>query len=111
MKREAQKEVSTDVILKNQVVISDILKLNTEYSSETGKKRKYFIETYGCQMNEHDSEKLSSMLAQMGFEGVAMREGADLIIFNTCCVRENAELKVFGNLGHLKSMKRKILTL
>jgi tRNA-2-methylthio-N6-dimethylallyladenosine synthase len=107
MKREAQKEVSTDVILKNQVVISDILKLNTEYSSETGKKRKYFIETYGCQMNEHDSEKLSSMLAQMGFEGVAMREGADLIIFNTCCVRENAELKVFGNLGHLKSMKRK----
>lgn len=107
MKREEQKEVSTDIILKNQLMISDILKQNTEFEAEHGRKKKYFIETYGCQMNEHDSEKLSSMLTQMGYEGCAMREGADLIIFNTCCVRENAELKVFGNLGHLKSFKKK----
>lgn len=107
MKRELQKEVSTDIILKNQMMIADMLKQNTEFETEHGRKRKYFIETYGCQMNEHDSEKLASMLSQMGYVGTAMREGADLVIFNTCCVRENAELKVFGNLGHLKALKKR----
>lgn len=107
MKREAQKEVATDIILKNQILIGDLLKENTEFEAEHGRKRRYFIETYGCQMNEHDSEKLSAMLLQMGFEVGMLRDEADLIIFNTCCVRENAELKVFGNLGHMKSLKRK----
>jgi len=107
MKREEQREVSTDIILKNQLMMMDILKQNTEYEEENGRKKKYFIETYGCQMNEHDSEKLSAMLMQMGYEVSPFRDDADLIIFNTCCVRENAELKVFGNLGHLKSLKKK----
>ena len=107
MKREEQKEISTDIILKNQLMMNDMLKINTEYELENGVKKKYFIETYGCQMNEHDSEKLSAMLMQMGFETSPFRDDADLIIFNTCCVRENAELKVYGNLGHLKSLKKK----
>ncbi len=107
MKREEQKEISTDIILKNQLMMNDILKINTEFEHESNRKKKYFIETYGCQMNEHDSEKLSAMLMQMGFELSPFRDDADLIIFNTCCVRENAELKVYGNLGHLKALKKK----
>jgi len=68
--------------------------------------KKYMIETWGCQMNEHDSEKLAGMLANMGYMECDYKEDADLIVFNTCCVRENAELKVYGNLGQLKVLKR-----
>ncbi|WP_251859553.1 tRNA (N6-isopentenyl adenosine(37)-C2)-methylthiotransferase MiaB [Clostridium sp. Marseille-Q2269] len=67
----------------------------------------FFIETWGCQMNEEDSEKLSGMLKKEGYIRTEEREKADLIIFNTCCVRENAELKVYGNLGILKGLKAK----
>lgn len=67
----------------------------------------FFISTYGCQMNEEDSEKLSGMLKREGYIRTEEREEADVIIFNTCCVRENAELKVYGNLGILKGLKAK----
>lgn len=66
---------------------------------------KYYIETWGCQMNEEDSEKLSGMLKNIGYSRTDNKEEASIIIFNTCCVRENAELKVFGNLGALKKRK------
>ncbi|PKK39255.1 tRNA-i(6)A37 methylthiotransferase [Clostridiaceae bacterium JG1575] len=65
----------------------------------------YYIETWGCQMNEEDSEKLAGMLEQMGYRPVGHPQKAQCIIFNTCCVRENAELKVYGNLGRLKKLK------
>lgn len=68
---------------------------------------KYYIETWGCQMNEEDSEKISGMLRIKNYEAVSSREEADLVVFNTCCVRENAELKVFGHLGILKKLKEK----
>ena len=63
---------------------------------------RYIIETWGCQMNEEDSEKISGMLKSLGYSPTEQRENADIIIFNTCCVRENAEQKVYGNLGMLK---------
>lgn len=69
-------------------------------------KKKYMILTYGCQMNEEDSEKLSGMLINMGYVRTNVKEEADVIIFNTCCVRENAELKVYGNVGALKNLKK-----
>ncbi|KPU44849.1 tRNA-2-methylthio-N(6)-dimethylallyladenosine synthase [Oxobacter pfennigii] len=69
--------------------------------------KKYFIETWGCQMNEEDSEKLSGMLKAMGYEVTDNKKEADIIVFNTCCVRENAELKVYGNIGALKQLKKK----
>lgn len=100
-------ETPTEIILKNQIVINDIRQKNEEKFAETGKKPLMLIQTYGCQMNEHDSEKLIGMLEKMGYDQTFIKEDADLIIFNTCCVRENAELKVFGNLGHLKGLKRK----
>ena len=71
------------------------------------KDLKYYIETWGCQMNEEDSEKLSGMLKRQGYTRTEVREDASIIIFNTCCVRENAENKVFGNLGMLKKQKEK----
>lgn len=69
--------------------------------------KKYMIVTYGCQMNEHDSEKMSWLLENMGYEPTENKEDADIIIYNTCIVRENAELKVYGQLGALKELKIK----
>ncbi len=68
---------------------------------------KAFVRTYGCQQNVADSEKLKGMLEQMGCELTEEKEEADIIIFNTCAVREHAEDRVFGNVGALKSLKRK----
>ncbi len=68
---------------------------------------KAFVETYGCQQSSSDSEKLKGMLADMGYEMCIFAEGADLVLYNTCAVRENAELRVFGNLGALKHSKRR----
>ena len=70
-----------------------------------GKTLKYTILTMGCQLNENDSEKLCGMLEQMGYERTENQKEADLALFNTCCVRENAEDKLFGKLGELKRLK------
>lgn len=69
--------------------------------------KKYLIQTYGCQMNDHDSEKIAWILDGMGYEVTENREEADFIIFNTCAVRKSAEEKVFGQLGELKDLKRR----
>lgn len=66
----------------------------------------YHIETYGCQMNVHDSEKLAGMLEKRGYVPAASLLSADVIVFNTCCVREHAEDKVFGNVGALRTLKQ-----
>lgn len=70
-----------------------------------GKIKKYNLSTFGCQMNENDSERLAGMLAEMGYVESQNTGDSDLIIYNTCCVRENAELKVYGHLGSLKKLK------
>src|SRR5690625_5981466 len=70
-----------------------------------GKGKKYLIQTYGCQMNEHDTEVMAGILTNMGYEGTTDTEEADIILLNTCAIRENAENKVFGELGHLKPLK------
>ncbi len=69
------------------------------------KKPKYTILTMGCQLNENDSEKLCGMLDEMGYIKTENQQEADLALFNTCCVRENAEDKLFGKLGELKRLK------
>lgn len=66
-----------------------------------------FVETYGCQQNSSDSEKIKGMLYDMGYDFCDKASEADFILYNTCAVRENAELRVFGNLGALKNIKRK----
>ncbi|MBP1155923.1 MULTISPECIES: tRNA (N6-isopentenyl adenosine(37)-C2)-methylthiotransferase MiaB [unclassified Paenibacillus] len=72
---------------------------------ELGKDKYYLIQTYGCQMNEHDTETIKGLLEQMGYQTTEDRRQADIILLNTCAVRENAEDKVFGELGHLKHLK------
>ena len=66
----------------------------------------YFIYTYGCQMNVHESEKLAGILQSRGFLPCEQVEDADVIVLNTCCVRETAETKVYGHLGRIKSKKK-----
>ena len=72
-----------------------------------GKNLKYFILTMGCQLNENDSEKICGMIEKMGYNKTNTLEEADLVVFNTCCVRENAEDKLFGKLGEVKKIKEK----
>lgn len=71
------------------------------------KPESFFVVTYGCQMNAHDSEKLAGMLKEMGIREAADREEADFVIFNTCCVRENAERRALGNVTWLKEVRKK----
>lgn len=66
----------------------------------------YYIVTYGCQMNAHDSEKLAGMLEEMGMEPAAERTQADIVLHNTCCIRDNAERKALGNVTWLKEIKK-----
>lgn len=69
--------------------------------------KKYKISTFGCQMNEHDSEKISWILESMGYTPTENTEESDFIVYNTCVVRKSAEEKVYGQLGHLKDLKRR----
>ena len=68
---------------------------------------KYFINTMGCKLNENDSEKIAGMLIEMGYEETTSPLDANIVVFNTCCIRENAEEKLFGKLGELKNIKAK----
>ena len=67
--------------------------------------RRFYVRTFGCQMNEHDSERIAGLLAADGMEATDDLEAADVVVLNTCCIRENADNKLYGHLGHLKSLK------
>ena len=77
-----------------------------EFSALTRRPETYYIVTYGCQMNAHDSEKLAGMLDDMGMRPAAAREEADFVLHNTCCIRDNAERKALGNVTWLKEIKK-----
>ena len=67
--------------------------------------RRYAVRTYGCQMNEHDSERIAGLLEMDGLEQTESFDDADVIVLNTCCIRENADNKLYGQLGNLKKLK------
>jgi len=67
--------------------------------------RRYVVRTFGCQMNEHDSERISGLLLADGLVPADGEDDADVVVLNTCCIRENADNKLYGNLGHLKTWK------
>ncbi len=67
--------------------------------------RRFHVRTFGCQMNEHDSERLAGLLTAEGMEATDDVETADVVVLNTCCIRENADNKLYGHLGHLKALK------
>lgn len=71
------------------------------------KYKKYCVVTYGCQMNLHESEKISGILSGMGMSAVDEPENADVVVFNTCCIRDTAERRALGNIGKMKELKKK----
>jgi len=77
-----------------------------EKEKKTGKKFRYYVETLGCQMNAKDSEKLCGILEEIGYEESEGENDADFVLYNTCTVRENANLKIYGRLGHLNNLKK-----
>jgi len=99
------KKVSAEEIAEQYKYIEVIKQHNQDLIAKAGKPVKYNIETFGCAMNENESERLCGILSEMGYSECSTRSDSDLIIFNTCCVRENAELKVYGHLGALKKLK------
>ncbi len=97
--KEAKIRTKKESIVKaNEYIINNELK-------SLGKDKLYFLKTYGCQMNEHDSENIKAILEDMGFSETKDMEDADLILLNTCAIRENAHNKVFGYLGRAKNLK------
>ncbi|MEG0843574.1 MAG: tRNA (N6-isopentenyl adenosine(37)-C2)-methylthiotransferase MiaB [Romboutsia sp.] len=107
MGKRKQVHVPIEKIQEQDRFIEAVSEQNSRYFAIHQSKPRYLIQTFGCQMNKHDSEKLCAMLDDMGYEKGLTAGECDLIIYNTCAVRENAELKVYGNLGQLKSQKRK----
>lgn len=99
--KEAKIRTNKDTVTKaNEYILKDNLK-------KIGLNKKYFIKTYGCQMNEHDSENIKAILEDMSFKETLDMEDADLILLNTCAIRENAHNKVFGYLGRAKNLKER----
>jgi tRNA-2-methylthio-N6-dimethylallyladenosine synthase len=77
----------------------------TQPESAPDAPRRFYVRTYGCQMNEHDSERIAGLLAAEGMEATEELEAADVVVLNTCCIRENADNKLYGHLGRLKALK------
>lgn len=98
--------ISEDIIQSQYDYIEKIREYVQLHSLKRNKPYKYLIRTFGCQMNENDSEKMSGVLADCGMIETEDQFDADVIIFNTCCVRENAEKKVYGHLGELTHVKK-----
>ncbi len=88
-----------------KVTVFDKFEIEEELK-QLGQNKTYYIRTYGCQMNEHDTEKIKAILEEMSFLETGKMEQADLIILNTCAVRENAHNKVFGMIGRIKHLKK-----
>ncbi|MDE7282737.1 MAG: tRNA (N6-isopentenyl adenosine(37)-C2)-methylthiotransferase MiaB [Lachnospiraceae bacterium] len=82
-------------------------KFTIELAKKLNHQPTFFVQTFGCQMNARDSEKLAGILCQVGYEEAEEEEKADFIIYNTCTVRDNANQRVYGRLGYLGSMKKK----
>jgi tRNA-2-methylthio-N6-dimethylallyladenosine synthase len=99
-------ETTEDETQKQYIYIEKVKDINAEKAAQEGRQSTYDIRIFGCQMNEHDAEKLAGMLEEMGYAKVHPGEQADVIVFETCCVRENAEEKVYGHLGNLKPYSR-----
>jgi tRNA-2-methylthio-N6-dimethylallyladenosine synthase len=90
---------------KESVTYHNDFKIDEKFRG-MGNNKKFYIRTYGCQMNEHDTEVMAGIFMALGYEATDSTDDADVILLNTCAIRENAENKVFGELGHLKHLKR-----
>jgi len=105
--RKAPEKVNNAEMERQKQIALRIRENNDIEKLKTGKQKRMHVITFGCQQNNSDSEKIMGMLAEMGYARTDIKEQADVIIINTCCVRENAELKLYGNIGALKKLKEK----
>ncbi|MDO5521158.1 MAG: tRNA (N6-isopentenyl adenosine(37)-C2)-methylthiotransferase MiaB [bacterium] len=105
MSRTEYKESASEAARQLQFM-EDLKERFNQVSSELGRPLTACIRTFGCQMNARDSEKIAGTLERIGYQ-IVEKEDADFVLYNTCTVRENANLKVYGNLGHLNKLKRK----
>ena len=99
--------ITDEQMREQKAFIMKLKEDNMRYAAEYGHTRRALTETYGCQQNENDTERIRGMLKEAGFEFTDDSKRADVIIYNTCAVRENAEQKVFGRLGLLKPIKER----
>ena len=99
--------ITDEQMREQKTFIMKLKEDNMRYAAEYGHTRRALTETYGCQQNENDTERIRGMLKEAGFEFIEDSKKADVIIYNTCAVRENAEQKVFGRLGLLKPIKER----
>lgn len=99
------KHIKKEEIKFQQTFLYKIKELNNRFANLNGRPMMACTQTYGCQQNENDTERIRGMLKEAGFSFCDEEESADLVIYNTCAVRENAEQKVFGRLGILKHIK------
>ena len=86
------------------LVLTKQFDMNPAYKNLV-KDKYYYVKTYGCQMNERDSENICAMLEEMGYKKSKTMKDSDIIILNTCSIRENANNKVFGMIGRIKNIK------
>ncbi len=100
------KVITDEQMNEQRSYLAKIKEINNNFAALHGRERTACTKTYGCQQNENDTERIRGMLEEAGFCFVDTEEEADLVIYNTCAVRENAEDKVFGRLGILKHMKQ-----
>lgn len=96
--KEAKKEVNKKFVI---IEISKLMKI-----SRYGERAYILIKTYGCQMNAHDTEVIAGILEALGYQATTDINTADVILINTCAIRENAENKVFSEIGNLKHLKK-----
>ena len=92
--------------MKNEANLADYV-TSTATTPDSVAGRTYEVRTFGCQMNVHDSERLSGLLEDAGYQPVVAGDTPDLIVFNTCAVRENADMRLYGTLGSLRSVKER----
>ncbi len=99
------KLITKEQMAEQESYIMKLKEENMRYAAQNGHAKLALTETYGCQQNENDTERIRGMLRQAGFDFTDDSNKADVVIYNTCAVRENAEQKVFGRLGILKHIK------
>ena len=105
-KAEGVSQLPSDETEKQLFIIEQLHEQMQADYARTGKKKTYHVVTFGCQMNARDSEKLAGILERIGYAETDT-EDADFVIYNTCTVRENANLRVYGRLGQMKRTKQR----
>lgn len=98
--------IKEETIRISKEELDEQMQFAAAFSKLPARPKTFFIVTYGCQMNAHDSEKLAGIMEQMGMQPAAQKEEADFVLHNTCCIRDNAERKALGNVTWLKQIKK-----